>query len=160
MLPVAERWQQLLRCRPGRLQLRFYQMIVPAAPVLYSGALERPKKYDQQTSDALRTALTAIMETTQRDYGHTVRSVHVESHASLRGTGFRLNIESVGLNRFAHRLLMRAQGRSGAFPAKRRDPWDRQSFRTCFPQTKRGRPRGSPTPPSQPYLANRSARHG
>jgi hypothetical protein len=56
------------------------------SPVLYSDDLEHPEHDEAQTDRELRDVLRRIMETTSRDYGHSVRSVHAKSHALLQGT--------------------------------------------------------------------------
>lgn len=55
-------------------------------PVRYDPALERPEPDEAETADAIVATMRSISETTFRDYGHAVRSVHAKSHGLLRGT--------------------------------------------------------------------------
>ena len=55
-------------------------------PVRYDPALERPEPDEADTAEAIVETMRSISETTFRDYGHAVRSVHAKSHGLLRGT--------------------------------------------------------------------------
>ncbi|KAA2213926.1 catalase family protein [Pseudoroseomonas oryzae] len=56
-----------------------------AMPVRYDPRLESPAPDEAETLARLNTALRQISETTFKDYGHAVRSVHAKSHGLLRG---------------------------------------------------------------------------
>ncbi len=55
------------------------------APVRYNPSLERVTPDEAETREALVVTMRGIAETTFRDYGHSVRSVHAKSHALLEG---------------------------------------------------------------------------
>jgi len=52
-------------------------------PVRYSVDVEKPEDGEAETSRQLNEALHSILETTSKDYGHAVRSVHAKSHGLL-----------------------------------------------------------------------------
>lgn len=54
-------------------------------PIAFSPALETREDGEDETSLGLRTALRDIEETTSKDYGHAVRSVHAKGHALVEG---------------------------------------------------------------------------
>ena len=54
-------------------------------PVLYSPDVESREEGEAETSRELNETLHQILETTSKDYGHAVRSVHAKSHALLEG---------------------------------------------------------------------------
>ena len=54
-------------------------------PVRYSPDVETEGPDESLVIDELSETLRDIMETTSRDYGHAVRSVHAKSHGILRG---------------------------------------------------------------------------
>jgi hypothetical protein len=56
---------------------------LPKPPVRYSAEVERPEEGEADTSRQLNEALHSILETTSKDYGHAVRSVHAKSHGLL-----------------------------------------------------------------------------
>lgn len=56
------------------------------APVPYAPDLERREPDEAETGRGLNETLSAISETTLKDYGRGVRSVHAKSHALLQGT--------------------------------------------------------------------------
>ncbi len=56
------------------------------APVRYTPAVEQPEPDEAKTTQELVDTLHEIIETTYKDYGHAVRSVHAKSHALLEGT--------------------------------------------------------------------------
>ena len=56
------------------------------SPVRYTESLEKPEPDEAKTGQQLQAVLHSIMETTSKDYGHAVRSVHAKSHAILQGT--------------------------------------------------------------------------
>lgn len=58
---------------------------LPAAPLPYDPAYERPEKDEADTIAALGETMRSINRTTFKDYGHGVRSVHAKSHGLLRG---------------------------------------------------------------------------
>ena len=49
-------------------------------PVPYSPAVEQPEQDEAETSRELNAVLQGIQETTLKDHGHGVRSVHAKSH--------------------------------------------------------------------------------
>ena len=55
------------------------------APVRYDPSLEQVAPDEAETQEALMATMRGIAETTFRDYGHAVRSVHAKSHALLEG---------------------------------------------------------------------------
>jgi hypothetical protein len=57
----------------------------PASPLKYHAAIEQPEPDEAATSDALVETLRSISETTLKDSGHALRSVHAKSHALLKG---------------------------------------------------------------------------
>ncbi|MFC3711022.1 catalase family protein [Sphingoaurantiacus capsulatus] len=54
-------------------------------PVRYSPAVETPAEDEAEISAGINAALREILETTARDYGHAVRSVHAKSHGIFEG---------------------------------------------------------------------------
>ena len=61
-------------------------MATEPTPVLYTPAVEQPAPDEAETTRELVETLHGIIETTYKDYGHAVRSVHAKSHALLEGT--------------------------------------------------------------------------
>ena len=57
-----------------------------ASPVRYTPAVETLKADEAETVEALCQTFDTILETTARDYGHAVRSVHAKAHGILKGT--------------------------------------------------------------------------
>ncbi len=57
----------------------------PIAPLKYHPAVEQLEPDEAATADGLVATLRSISETTYRDGGHPLRSVHAKSHALLRG---------------------------------------------------------------------------
>lgn len=55
-------------------------------PVMYSPDVENMLPDEAETIDGLNASFDEILETTNRDYGHAVRSVHAKAHAILAGT--------------------------------------------------------------------------
>ena len=55
------------------------------APLAYDPAVEQPEQDEAVTADGLVATLRAISETTYRDGGRPLRSVHAKSHALLTG---------------------------------------------------------------------------
>ena len=55
-------------------------------PVRYSPAVEDVSPDEQETIGELNKAFDTILETTAKDYGHAVRSVHAKAHGILSGT--------------------------------------------------------------------------
>ncbi len=55
------------------------------APVRYDPSLEHVAPDEAETREALTATMRSIAETTFRDYGHAVCSVHAKSHALLEG---------------------------------------------------------------------------
>ena len=55
------------------------------AAVHYSPDVEEIKPDEQETIGGLNQAFDTILETTAKDYGHAVRSVHAKSHGILEG---------------------------------------------------------------------------
>ncbi len=58
---------------------------MPSVPVAYSPALETPSPDEADAVIGLRDTLHTINQTTLRDGGHPLRSVHAKSHALLTG---------------------------------------------------------------------------
>ena len=57
----------------------------PADPVPYSPAVETPEPGEAETTAELIETLRGISETTYKDGGHALRSVHAKSHGLLEG---------------------------------------------------------------------------
>ena len=57
----------------------------PGGPVRFDPSLERLAPDEDETRAALMATMRSIAETTSRDYGRAVRSVHAKSHALLEG---------------------------------------------------------------------------
>jgi hypothetical protein len=57
----------------------------PASPLRYESSFEQPEENEAETIASLCDTLRRIMETTSKDYGHAVRSVHAKSHGLLHG---------------------------------------------------------------------------
>jgi hypothetical protein len=55
-------------------------------PVRYSPDLEKPLPDEEQVHRELIDTMRQITETTSKDYGHAVRSVHAKSHGLMTGT--------------------------------------------------------------------------
>jgi hypothetical protein len=64
-------------------------MTLPASacptPLLYDASFERPEEGEAETTAALIETLRGIAETTYRDSGQGLRSVHAKSHGLLQG---------------------------------------------------------------------------
>jgi len=56
-----------------------------ATPVRYSPAVEKPIEHEEQVHRDLIDTMRSITETTSKDYGHAVRSVHAKAHGILAG---------------------------------------------------------------------------
>ena len=54
-------------------------------PLRYEPGMEQPEPDEAATTDGLVTTLRSISETTFKDEGHGLRSVHAKSHALLKG---------------------------------------------------------------------------
>ena len=54
-------------------------------PVRFRPGLEQPEPDEAETIAGLKEALRSILDTTFKDYGHPVRSVHAKSHGILQG---------------------------------------------------------------------------
>lgn len=57
----------------------------PFSPLRYDPSLEQPEQDEAATGAELTATMRKINETTFKDYGHAVRSVHAKSHGLLRG---------------------------------------------------------------------------
>ncbi|MBV9748663.1 MAG: hypothetical protein JO157_07605 [Acetobacteraceae bacterium] len=57
----------------------------PALPLRYDPSVEVPEKEEGQTDAALTETMLSISETTFKDGGHGLHSVHAKSHGLLRG---------------------------------------------------------------------------
>ena len=56
-----------------------------ATPVRYSPDVEKPIDDEEQVHRDLIDTMRSITETTSKDYGHAVRSVHAKSHGLMQG---------------------------------------------------------------------------
>ncbi len=56
-----------------------------ATPVRYRADVEQPEQDEAETSRGINDTLRSILETSSKDYGHAVRSVHAKSHGLLEG---------------------------------------------------------------------------
>lgn len=56
------------------------------SPVTYSPSVEQPKPDEGETIQGLKGAFKTILDTTSKDYGHAVRSVHAKGHGIVTGT--------------------------------------------------------------------------
>ena len=59
--------------------------VPPASPLRYDPSVEHLEKDEAETDAALTKTMLSISETTFRDGGHALRSVHAKSHGLLRG---------------------------------------------------------------------------
>ncbi len=57
-----------------------------AAPVRFSPSVEDIQPDEQETIAGLNDTFDTILETTAKDYGHAVRSVHAKAHGILEGS--------------------------------------------------------------------------
>lgn len=57
-----------------------------ATPVRFSADVEKPEPDEAETITQLNEQFRMIMETTSKDYGHAVRSVHAKGHGVATGT--------------------------------------------------------------------------
>lgn len=57
-----------------------------ASPVPYSADVETLQPNEQEIIEKLNDAFDTILETTAKDYGHAVRSVHAKAHGVLKAT--------------------------------------------------------------------------
>ncbi len=57
-----------------------------APPVRYTSAVETTSPDEGTTIDAINQAFDKILQTTAKDYGRAVRSVHAKAHGILQGT--------------------------------------------------------------------------
>jgi hypothetical protein len=57
----------------------------PAQPLRYDASLEEPEVDEGETGDEIIETMRMISETTYRDGGHAIRSVHAKSHGLLQG---------------------------------------------------------------------------
>lgn len=57
----------------------------PLAPLRYGPGIETLEPDEAETALALVETMHSILETTSKDYGHAVRSVHAKSHGLLQG---------------------------------------------------------------------------
>ena len=55
------------------------------SPTLYTPDVEHPEAEEAATRHGLNQTLHDILETTSRDYGRAMRSVHAKSHGLLEG---------------------------------------------------------------------------
>jgi hypothetical protein len=58
---------------------------MPATPLRFDPSFEQPEPDEAETIRALVETMRGISETTAKDYGHAVRSVHAKSHGLLQG---------------------------------------------------------------------------
>jgi hypothetical protein len=56
-----------------------------AVPVRFTDAVEKPIDNEEQVHRDLIDTMRSITETTSKDYGHAVRSVHAKAHGILAG---------------------------------------------------------------------------
>jgi catalase len=54
-------------------------------PVRYSAAVEQPEPDEAETIEGLTEQFKIILDTTSKDYGHAVRSVHAKGHGLAKG---------------------------------------------------------------------------
>ncbi len=57
-----------------------------ASPVRFTDNVETRQDDEQATIQELNATFDKILDTTSKDYGHAVRSVHAKAHAILQGT--------------------------------------------------------------------------
>lgn len=58
----------------------------PISPVRYHPGVETPGDDEADAVNQLKDSFRSILETTSKDYGHAVRSVHAKGHGLVRGT--------------------------------------------------------------------------
>ena len=80
-----------------------------STPLLFDPSFETPAPDEAQTTLELVETMRGILETTSKDYGHAVRSVHAKSHGLLRG-------EMRVLDNLPPALAQGAFAQPGAFP--------------------------------------------
>ncbi len=101
--------------------MQFNQQAFPSMlrdPVRYAPSVEAPEPDEAETARKLVETMRAIIETTHRDTGHALRSVHAKSHALLQG---RMQVfdnpEPLAQGLFArpgtHRVVMRLSTNPG-----------------------------------------------
>ena len=57
-----------------------------APPLRYTDSVETRQEDEDETIQQLNAAFDRILDTTAKDYGHAVRSVHAKAHGILQGT--------------------------------------------------------------------------
>jgi catalase len=57
-----------------------------APPIPFTDSLETRQKNEEDTIQELNETFDKILDTTAKDYGHAVRSVHAKAHGILQGT--------------------------------------------------------------------------
>ena len=60
--------------------------MTPAQPVRFSADVEDVRPDERETIEGLNQTFDKILNTTAKDYGHAVRSVHAKAHGILEGT--------------------------------------------------------------------------
>lgn len=60
-------------------------MVQPITPIRFSPDMEVLEPHEAETTQALADTMQQILDTTYKDYGHAVRSVHAKSHCILAG---------------------------------------------------------------------------
>ena len=55
-------------------------------PIRFTESAETPQENEAETIEGLNATFDKILETTAKDYGHAVRSVHAKAHGILKGT--------------------------------------------------------------------------
>ncbi|MES2755073.1 MAG: catalase family protein [Pseudomonadota bacterium] len=59
---------------------------MPASPVRYDPSAEQPTPDEAEAIENLKASFRHILDTTSKDYGHAVRSVHAKGHGIVSGT--------------------------------------------------------------------------
>ena len=57
-----------------------------APPVRFTASVETRQEDEQQTVQDLNATFDKILDTTAKDYGHAVRSVHAKAHGIIQMT--------------------------------------------------------------------------
>lgn len=88
-------------------------------PVRYSAGVEEFQPDEQETIAKLNETFDTILETTAKDYGHAVRSVHAKAHGILEGT-LRIDdglppelAQGIFANPGEHKVFMRISTNAG-----------------------------------------------
>lgn len=69
----------------GSLEVLIVETVTQATPTRYNPSVEKPIEDEEQVHRDLMDTMRSIAETTSKDYGHAVRSVHAKAHGVFEG---------------------------------------------------------------------------